>query len=74
MKMSISKIVESDTTFKEWGLIKEGTEDLDTNLFFEFEDGIQNQLYALNYDDPVALNFSLKIELYGRLELSKETS
>ena len=64
----------SDTTFKEWGLIKEGTEDLDTNLFFEFEDGIQNQLYALNYDDPVALNFSLKIELYGRLELSKETS
>ena len=64
----------SDTTFKEWGLIKEGTEDLDTNVFFEFEDGIQNQLYALNYNDPVALNFSLKIELYGRLELSKENT
>ena len=64
----------SDTTFKEWGLIKEGTEDLDTNVFFEFEDGIQNQLYALNYDDPVALNFSLNIELYGRLELSKENT
>ena len=72
--VNIEKSRISDTTFKEWGLIKEGTEDLDTNVFFEFEDGIQNQLYALNYDDPVALNFSLNIELYGRLELSKENT
>jgi len=72
--VNIENLRISDATFKEWGLIKEGTEDLDTNVFFEFEDGIQNQLYALNYDDPVALNFSLKIELYGRLELSKENT
>ena len=64
----------SDDTFKSWGLIKEGSEDLDTNVFFEFDDGIQNQLYALNYNDPVALNFSVNVELYGKLELSKENA
>lgn len=68
---SIESLRISDTTFKSFGLIKEDTEDLDTNIFFELEDDIQNQLYALNYNDPVSLNLSLQIELFGRLELQK---
>ena len=61
----------SNDTLKSWGMIKEGTEDLDSNVYFEFADGVQNQLYALNYNDPVTLQFGLAIELYGKLELSK---
>ena len=61
----------SNDTLKSWGMIKEGTEYLDTNVYFEFADGVQNQLYALNYNDPVTLQFGLAIELYGKLELSK---
>lgn len=54
-----------------WGLIKDGTEDHDTTVYFEFEDDAQEQLYALNYNDPVTMAFSLKINLLGNLELSK---
>ena len=64
----------SNDTLKSWGMIKEGTEDLDSNVYFEFADGVQNQLYALNYNDPVTLQFGLAIELYGKLELSKLNS
>lgn len=61
----------SDATTIGWGLIKEGTEDNDTTIYFEMDDGAQDQLYALHYDDPVSLAFSLKINLLGNLELSK---
>ena len=61
----------SDAMMEEWGLIKEGTEDNDTTIYFEFENGVQNQLYAMNYNDPVTLSMTLNIELYGKLELSK---
>ena len=61
----------SDATSRDWGFYKEGTEDLDSNIFFEFDDGIQNQLYALNYNDPVTLKLRLNIELFGKLELQK---
>ena len=54
-----------------WGLVKDGTEDHDTTVYFEFEDDAQEQLYALNYNDPVTMAFSLKINLLGNLELSK---
>ena len=64
----------SNDLLKSWGMIKEGTEDLDSNVYFEFADGVQNQLYALNYNDPVTLQFGLAIELYGKLELSKLNS
>lgn len=68
---AIEKLNISDNTMKSWGLIKEGTEDCDSTIYFEFEDDVQNQLYALNYNDPVSLAFSLKINLLGNLELSK---
>ena len=61
----------SDSTFQSWGMIKEGTEDNDTTVFFEFPSGTQDQLYAMHYNDPVTLNLSLKIELLGNLELKK---
>lgn len=61
----------SDSTFSEWGMIKNGTEDNDTMVYFEFEEKAQNQLYCMSYNDPVTLNFSLKIEALGKLELSK---
>lgn len=61
----------SDATTIGWGLIKEGTEDNDTTIYFEMDNGVQDQLYALHYNDPVSLAFSLKINLLGNLELSK---
>ena len=48
----------SDNTFQSWGMIKEGTEDNDTTVFFEFPSGTQDQLYAMHYNDPVTLNLS----------------
>lgn len=61
----------SDNTFREWGMIKKGTEDNDTMVYFEFAAGVQNQLYCMSYNDPVTLNFSLAIETFGKLELQK---
>ena len=61
----------SDTTMKEWGMIKDGTQDNDTTIYFTFPDGVQDQLYSLHYNDPVTMSLSLKINLLGNLELSK---
>ena len=52
-------------------MIKNGTEDNDTMVYFEFAAGVQNQLYCMSYNDPVTLNFSLAIETFGKLELQK---
>ena len=77
MTITVSDSVEteniriSDSTFQSWGIIKDGTEDNDTTVFFEFPSGTQDQLYAMQYNDPVTLNLSLKIELLGNLELKK---
>ena len=61
----------SDDTFKSWGLIREDTQDNDTMIYFEFREGVQNQLYCMHYNDPVSLRMSLNIELFGKLELQK---
>lgn len=61
----------SDNTFQSWGMVKGGTEDHDTTVYFEFASGVQDQLYAMNYNDPVTLNMVLKIDLLGNLELKK---
>lgn len=65
------KIRISDSTFQSWGMVKGETEEHDTTVYFEFPSGIQDQLYAMHYNDPVTLNLSLKIELLGNLELKK---
>lgn len=61
----------SDEMMKSWGMIKEETRDNDTTIYFSFRDGVQNQLYAMHYNDPVTMNLDLKINLLGNLELSK---
>ena len=61
----------SDSTFQSWGMVKGETEEHDTTVYFEFPSGIQDQLYAMHYNDPVTLYLSLKIELLGNLELKK---
>ena len=61
----------SESTMKNWGIIKEETENHDSTVYFTFEEGVQNQLYALNYNDPVSMLLDLKINSYGKLELKK---
>lgn len=61
----------TDAEFKSWGMVKDGTQDNDTMVYFEFKDGVQNQLYCMDYNDPITLSFSLKIETFGKLELKK---
>ena len=61
----------SESTMKNWGIIKEESENHDTTVYFTFEEGVQNQLYALNYNDPVSMLLDLKIDSFGKLELSK---
>ena len=48
----------SDATMKSWGLIKDGTQDNDTTIYFSFRDGIQNQLYAMHYNDPISMHLT----------------
>lgn len=62
----------SDYTFQSWGLIKEESRDEDTTVYFSFTSGVQNQLMALHYNDPVPMAMSLKINLYGKLEITKK--
>lgn len=62
----------SDNTMKAWGFIKEGTEDHDTTIYFTFKEGVQNQLYSMNYNDPVTMALNLKINIYGKLEIAKK--
>ena len=61
----------TDEEMKSWGLIKEETRDHDTTVYFQFKEGVQNQLYAMNYNDPVSMSLGIKINLFGSLELSK---
>ncbi|MGN1270257.1 MAG: SpaA isopeptide-forming pilin-related protein [Clostridia bacterium] len=61
----------TDAEFKSWGMIKDGTQDEDSMVYFEFASGVQNQLYSMAYNDPITLSFSMKIELFGKVELQK---
>lgn len=60
----------SDEMMKNWGLIKGSTQDNDTTVYFEFENG-QNQLYAFHYNDPVTMSMHLNINSVGSIELQK---
>ena len=62
--------IRDDTSFKN-NLYKSKTEDRDTTVYFEFADGVEDQMYSENYNDPVPLNFNLKVNQFGKLELSK---
>lgn len=62
----------SESTMKSWGIIKDETADKDTTVYFVFNSGVQDQLYALDYNDPVTMLLDLKINLFGKLELAKK--
>lgn len=62
----------SDATMKNWGFIKDETKETDTNIYFEFANGQQKQMMAMSYNDPVPMAFSLKINIYGDVELAKK--
>ena len=61
----------SDSTFQSWGLVKEESRDQDTTVYFSFTTGVQDQLMALHYNDPVPMAMSLKINLFGNIDLTK---
>lgn len=62
----------TDSMMESWGMIKDGSENKDTTVFITFKKGVQNQLYALNYNDPVTMSLNLKINVFGKLELAKK--
>lgn len=62
----------TDNTMESWGMIKEETAHNDTTVFFTFRSGVQNQLYALHYNDPVTMSLNLKINIFGKLEIAKK--
>jgi len=62
----------SDAMMKSWGSMKGGTENYDTTFFIDFPTGVQDQIYSLNYNDPVTMAFNLKINAFGKLELAKK--
>lgn len=61
----------SDAMMKQWGCLKDGTQDYDTTFYLDFPTGVQDQIYSLNYNDPVTMSLELKINAFGKLELSK---
>lgn len=67
----IEKMNFTNTVMRRMGLIKKGTDDNNTTVYFAFAKGIQPQLYSLDYNDPVAVSLKLNINLLGSLELSK---
>ncbi len=68
---TIENYIITDNMFKNWGLIKEGTENKDTTVYLEFANGVQDQLYSLNYNDPVSMRLNLSVESNGGLEITK---
>ncbi len=70
--ISIENYTIADDEFKSWGMVKNETSDRDSMVYFEFSSGIQDQLYSMAYNDPITLRISLKIDLYGKLELQNQ--
>lgn len=54
-----------------YGLIKEETRNHNTTVYISFKEGVQDQIIALNYNDPITMSLSLQINSFGKLELSK---
>ena len=61
----------SEEMMKNWGVIKETSKDNDTTVFFSFKNGVQDQLYSMNYNDPVTMSLDLQVNLFGKIELKK---
>lgn len=61
----------SEEMMNSLGLIKEETKQNNTTIYLEFNQGVQNQIYSLNYNSPVSFSINLQITPYGSLELKK---
>ena len=68
---NLENYIITDSEFMSWGMIKDGTHDYDTMVYFEFASGVQNQLYCMSYNDPISLSFATNIESFGKMELQK---
>jgi len=68
---NVDSYVFTDYEMMSYGLIKEETRNYDTTVYITFRDGVQDQLYSLQYNDPVTMSLGLKIDAFGKLELSK---
>lgn len=68
----IEKINMSEDIMKAWGMIKEETKNNDTTIYLSFKEGVQNQLYSMNYNSPVSFELNLEIETLGSLQLIKQ--
>lgn len=68
---TLDKYTITEEMMKNLGLIKESSKDNDTTIFFSFRDGVQDQLYSMNYNDPVSMSMNLQINQFGKIELSK---
>lgn len=49
------------------GFIKDGTQDYDTTVYFQFRSGEQDQLYSYNYNDPVPVKIELTINQFRKI-------
>ena len=61
----------TDADCRNLGMIKAESADHDTSIYFSFNSGAQAQLFTLHYNDPVPMSLRIKVEAFGRLELSK---
>lgn len=68
---NITQIHISEEMMNSLGLIKEETKQNNTTIYLEFNQGVQNQIYSLNYNSPVSFSINLQITPYGNLELKK---
>ena len=70
-KCNTYQIQISEDIMNSLGLIKEETKQNNTTIYLEFNQGVQNQIYSLNYNSPVSFSINLQITPYGNLELKK---
>ena len=68
----LESYVFTNDEMESYGLIKEESRDHDTTVYITFKEGVQNQLYAMHYNDPVTMSLSLKINMYGKVEMAKK--
>ena len=68
----LESYVFTNDEMESYGLIKEESRNHDTTVYITFKEGVQNQLYAMHYNDPVTMSLSLKINMYGKVEMAKK--
>lgn len=68
---TLESYIFTNDEMESYGMIKEETKNNNTTVYISFKEGVQDQIIALGYNDPVTMSLSLKINAFGKLELSK---